>query len=136
MAVIDVDRIMNRANRAWGVVIDKVDPAMTNAIQRRIYIWDRPTRRRNGETVTSPRDIVDTEELLNSQGLRRVSVEKVIIFNTAPHAMKNHEGTGNRRPRRWTRKAIRGNSKASPSWQDPQATLNIAEAFADAFRAG
>lgn len=38
-----------------------------NSIVSKKWEWDRPTYRRNGDVVGSPRDIVDNGELLNSQ---------------------------------------------------------------------
>lgn len=38
-----------------------------DAIASKQWEWDRTTYRRNGEVATSPRNIVDTGELLNSQ---------------------------------------------------------------------
>ena len=134
MVVINVDQIMNRALRAWNQTIDQVNPAMQAAIERNIYPWDGVTVRSNGDTVGSPRDIVDTGALLEAQGIERISIETARIFNRARHAIAVHEGTGRTRSRRWTRKAIRGSRQAAEGWRDPQATLNIPEFFADAFR--
>ena len=133
MAIINVDKIMNRAASAWSETIDMVNPAMQTAIQSKTYSWPRITVRRNGTVVGSPRDIVDSRELLNGQDIRRLSASYAVIYNRAPHSLDNHEGMDNRPPRRWTRKAIRGTSKASPAWQDPDAILNVPEAFKNAF---
>lgn len=54
--------------------------------------WPRETRRKNGEIVTSPRDIVDTQELKNSQFVENVSETYKVIGYTAPHAELVHEG--------------------------------------------
>lgn len=54
--------------------------------------WPRPTQRKNGEIVTSPRDIVDTQELKNSQFVENVSDTYKVIGCTAPHAELVHEG--------------------------------------------
>jgi hypothetical protein len=133
MPIIDIDKIMNRATVAWSETVDMVDPAMKAAIQLKVYKWPRITARRNGTMVGSPRDIVDSRDLLEKQGIRKLGASHAVIYNLAPHAMVNHEGMDNRPPRRWTRKAIRGTSQASPNWQDPEAILNIPEAFKNAF---
>lgn len=44
--------------------------AMQQSISQKVWSWPGPTRRRNGETATSPRDIRDTGELRDSQSLR------------------------------------------------------------------
>jgi hypothetical protein len=41
-----------------------------NAISDEIYYWPNVTRRSNGETVFSPRDIRDTDTFYNSQSMR------------------------------------------------------------------
>jgi hypothetical protein len=50
--------------RAYGDVLDKQLKEEIKAVQ---YDWPRPTKRRNGKTVTSPRDIVDSGRFLRSQ---------------------------------------------------------------------
>jgi hypothetical protein len=40
--------------------------ACQNAILDSRWDWPRPTLRQNGQTVTSPRDIVDSKQLFNS----------------------------------------------------------------------
>jgi len=54
--------------------------------------WPRETRRQNGMIVGSPRDIVDTEELKNSQFIEHISDTDKIIGYTAEHAPYVHEG--------------------------------------------
>lgn len=39
-------------------------------IESDIWNWDRPTNRSNGETVSSPRDIVDTKTLYESYEIK------------------------------------------------------------------
>ena len=52
------------------ITADKYDRAMKVSIRAKIWNWPNVTRRRNGQTVSSPRDIVDTGELLRSQSMR------------------------------------------------------------------
>lgn len=40
-----------------------------DSIQDPIWDWDRTTKRKSGQVVTTPRDIVDTGELLRSQSM-------------------------------------------------------------------
>jgi hypothetical protein len=52
---------------AFALMVADVDAAFKLSIQSPQWDWPRVTRRRNGTTVGSPRDIVDTGELLASQ---------------------------------------------------------------------
>ena len=54
--------------------------------------WPRETVRKNGTVVGSPRDIVDTGELKNSQFIEDVSDTHKVIGYTADHATLVHEG--------------------------------------------
>lgn len=54
--------------------------------------WPRETVRKNGTVVGSPRDIVDTGELKNSQFIEDVSDTHKVIGYTAVHAALVHEG--------------------------------------------
>ncbi|NBV46897.1 MAG: hypothetical protein EBR86_14985 [Planctomycetia bacterium] len=54
--------------RAYDAVIF---PAFKEEIKAAQFSWPRPTKRRNGDTVTSPRDIVDTGDFLSSQFRRQ-----------------------------------------------------------------
>lgn len=46
---------------------NRLHTSIKESIQSDKWEWDRETYRRNGEIVDSPRNIVDTSELLNSQ---------------------------------------------------------------------
>lgn len=54
--------------------------------------WPRETVRKNGGVVGSPRDIVDTGKLKNSQFIEDVSDTYKVIGYTADHAALVHEG--------------------------------------------
>ena len=54
--------------------------------------WPRETVRQNGSIVGSPRDIVDTGELKNSQFIENVSDVYKVIGYTSDHAALVHEG--------------------------------------------
>lgn len=53
-----------------------------------------PTRRKNGETVTSPRDIVDLGTLRDNQKWRPDG-NRVVFYNEADHSKLVHEGGSN-----------------------------------------
>jgi hypothetical protein len=54
-----------------------LDQALKAEIKTERYPWPGVTVRRNGETVSSPRDIVDTGAFLRSQRRRRVNITTV-----------------------------------------------------------
>ena len=55
--------------RAWIATAERFDGELRAAIEAEVYGWDRETVRSSGETVSSPRDIIDTGELRESQEL-------------------------------------------------------------------
>lgn len=59
---------------AYGQVMDK---QLKAEIQTPQFSWPRPTKRRNRQTVTSPRDIVDLGGLLRSQKRDRPSATQL-----------------------------------------------------------
>lgn len=115
----DLDNALNTA--LSGVAIG-LDQALDAAIESPIWAWPRETQRANGETVGSPRNIVDQGELLRSkrftQGTNSADWEW-----TAEHALFVHEGVtlrnGTELPaRRWTEFAVNA--------YNPQAKFAIA----------
>jgi hypothetical protein len=59
---------------AYGKALDQ---QLKEEIRTERYTWPGETRRRNGETVTSPRDIVDTGAFLRSQRRRRINLTTI-----------------------------------------------------------
>jgi hypothetical protein len=58
----------------YGSALDK---QLKEEIKTERYSWPGETRRRNGTTVGSPRDIVDTGAFLRSQRRRRVNLTTI-----------------------------------------------------------
>ena len=58
----------------YGAVLDR---ALKAEIQSQQFPWPGVTRRCNGETVSSPRDIVDTGAFLRSQRRRRINLTTI-----------------------------------------------------------
>jgi len=54
-----------------------LDQQLKEEIKTEQFSWPRKTRRRNGSTVTSPRDIVDTGAFLRSQRRRRINLTTI-----------------------------------------------------------
>jgi hypothetical protein len=54
-----------------------LDQQLKEEIKTEQFSWPGKTRRRNGSTVTSPRDIVDTGAFLRSQRRRRINLTTI-----------------------------------------------------------
>lgn len=134
----NLDEIFDALHRAFDETADEIESANREAIQSKRYDWPRATRRQNGQVVTTPRDIVDTAALLESQSLERNSNDTYQLSWGVDYAAKVHEGetlkNGQTRPaRRWTQEAIRGDDTAPPQWQNPNAILDVPATFRDEF---
>jgi hypothetical protein len=94
---------------AYGKTIDAQFKEEIKTVQ---YPWDRPTRRKNGATVESPRDIVDLGGFLRSQRRERVNATTLRFSWNVPYASLIFNGyTTNRgsvcRPRNWIEPALK-----------------------------
>jgi hypothetical protein len=120
--------IYSAVNTAWYQTVEDIDAAMTLAIEDPRYSWPR------GE---SPRDIVDTHALAESQHVDRVGTAAKFSWGDSQvdYAIAVHEGEENKPARRWTREAIKGDENAPLEWQNPRAILNVPTAFTQRFRA-
>ncbi len=137
LKLADLSSILDDIELAWADTVDAIEDASTEAIQSPRYEWPRTTTRSDGSVVDSPRNIVDTAHLLNSQSMTRLA-ETAQLSWSAEYAAKVHEGettkSGFTLPaRRWTQEAIRGDDTADPHWQNPNAILDVPTHFAHQF---
>lgn len=88
---INATQLNNAVNNAFDAAIEELSDAYDEALFIDIWEWDRTTVRRNGETVDSPRNAVDTEELINSKVILRKG-NKARFEWEAPHAAIVHDG--------------------------------------------
>lgn len=107
---IDVNKLNAIVNRSFDRTIDRVSEAMDNAITDDIYDFPRETKRRNKTVATSPRDIVDLGNLLDSKEVARSANAAEFSWNV-DYALGVHSGyttkTGKDVPaRKWTEKGI------------------------------
>jgi hypothetical protein len=72
---IDINGILSAVDRAWSEELDEIEVAMVEAISSDRYVWPNATIRQNGPIVTSPRDIVDTGGLRDSQYKNTITAE-------------------------------------------------------------
>lgn len=84
---------LNRAiQKGFQQTVEDFAAQCTEEIESEKWQWDGITFRSNGQVVSSPRDIVDTGELRDSQ---QISVEgdKAAVAYTAKHSINAHEGS-------------------------------------------
>ncbi|MFN6572409.1 hypothetical protein [Dendronalium sp. ChiSLP03b] len=88
---INKSKLDSIINKAFDVVVEAQGEAFQNAIASDIWDWPRETVRSNGETVGSPRDRVDSEELIDSLVVSRTANAAEYEWE-APHATAVHDG--------------------------------------------
>jgi hypothetical protein len=66
--------------------VAEFEQALREAIESAVYFWDRPTVRSDGSRVSSPRDIVDTGALRDSQQANQTSAVRWQIAWTVAYA--------------------------------------------------
>ena len=64
---IDNSALKKQANKALDAYAKALNPVLDKQFTESQWAWPRVTRRRSGEVVGSPRNIVDSGELLNSK---------------------------------------------------------------------
>ena len=86
---INLSKLDDAINAAFSATVSDVANASKNAIESERWAWANTTVRSDGSVVGSPRDIVDTGELRDSQ---EVSIEdnEATIAYTADHAQIVH----------------------------------------------
>lgn len=98
-------------DKAFKATVEAYGDECKAAIESPIWEWDGITLRKNGEIVGSPRSIVDTGELRDSQQDPVYDGNSATIEWTADHAASvwtGLDGNGNPMPARpWTDEATR-----------------------------
>jgi hypothetical protein len=138
MDIINTRSIMNAIETAWQQEVADIDAAMELAITEDLYKWDKRTMRSTGEVAGSPRNIVDTGALRDSQsvvpiGSLEVEFEWGVDYAEDVHTGIRTEG-GVTPPRPWTQYAIAGDSSAPIAYQRDSAILNVVDDFAEKIR--
>lgn len=108
--MIDLSAIEVAVSKAVGAVVNDLAEECTRQIEDEKWEWPRETRRQNGQTVGSPRDIVDRGDLRSSQVTSVDNLTGAIAY-TADHAVPVHYGSisqgGLQKPARpWMEEAI------------------------------
>lgn len=96
---LDVKELMSAVEEAMvDTTVDLIE-AVTEAFNHDTYFWPNRTRRTNGETVSSPRNVVDSGELRDSWQLVHVSGTEMGIEWEAPYALEVFKGGARKLPR-------------------------------------
>ena len=106
---LDRDRIIRAAQKAFGYVADELDQQFKVEIATPKWDWPRSTKRKNGSTVSSPRDIVDEGILLASQSPPQFdsSAFAAMWDWDVQYSAIVHQGNGSNVPARpWTETAM------------------------------
>lgn len=114
--------------RTFERAMDWADADFDEQITLTQWDWKGPegwTRRKNGQVVTEPRDIVDLGVLLQSKQRRQVSRNVVDFEWTAEHAQGVHDGY----------EAKNGTLNPARAWTEPT-LANIDEVIDDILRNG
>jgi hypothetical protein len=69
-------KLDNAIGAALAATVRELEKAMRDSIESAIYFWPNETQRQNGQTVSSPRDIVDEGSLRDSQIARRIVLRR------------------------------------------------------------
>lgn len=84
---------LNRAiQKGFQQTVEDFAAQCTEEIESEKWQWDGITFRSNGQVVSSPRDIVDNEDLKNSQFIDTESNPARVGYS-AEHSEKVHEGS-------------------------------------------
>jgi|TARA_B100001059_G_scaffold236685_1_gene289047 hypothetical protein len=89
---------------------NQLDSQFTKEINSKKWDWPNETKRKNGKTVTAPRDIVDLGKLRSSQTRQqtgRYSIEWIwnVDYSAVVHNGARLKGGGTYKARPWTKTA-------------------------------
>jgi hypothetical protein len=98
-----LNRAIQKAHRA---TVQAYSQQCKAEIQADKWEWDGLTQRSTGEIVGSPRDIVDTGALLDSQEIIYRGANYAVIEWSVDYAGEVHEGTPDKPGRPWTKTAL------------------------------
>jgi hypothetical protein len=86
---LNLDNLNDSINKALSIAAFAVADASTEAIETERWDWDNETTRSDGSVVGTPRDIVDTGKLRDSQTVT-IGDTSITIEYTADHAAVVH----------------------------------------------
>lgn len=142
MFKIDRSKVRAAVKITLADTIGQADLAFRIAIEKPQYEWNGDTLRQNGTLVSSPRNIVDSGYLKNTQIYGAIDDFHYQFRWGADYAALNHEGGWSffngikyyHNPRPWTQYGIKGDATAPIRYQYPNAELDIPFYFARHFK--
>lgn len=93
---VDLENIDDLFERAFTQTMKAFGHEIREAFSEEAWEWPNVTRRRNGQLVGSPRNVIDTGALRNSQTEPVVKGDTAYIEWTAGHAVKVFTGVTDR----------------------------------------
>ena len=109
---LDKDRIITAAQRAFADTVTDLDRQFKAEISAPKWGWPGSTKRKNGQVVSSPRDIVDEGDLLASQQVN-IAVFAAEWEWAVQYSAIVHQGNGTNVPARpWTETALQSKNWA------------------------
>ena len=109
----DLESMMKMiSGKTFSELVPELDRQFTEEIQTVEWEWPRKTKRKNGTTVNTPRDIVDTGDLMRSQQNQKIDNFTWrwvwdVQYSSVVHNGAVLKGGGNYPARPWTKTALR-----------------------------
>ena len=109
----DLESMMKMiSGKTFSELVPELDRQFTEEIQTVKWEWPRQTERENGTTVNTPRDIVDTGDLMRSQQNQKIDNFTWrwvwdVEYSSVVHNGAALKGGGNYPARPWTKTALR-----------------------------
>jgi hypothetical protein len=88
----NVGAIKAAVDVAFNDTAEVVDRQLSLAIISETWTWPRHTWRKNGEYARSPRNIIDSADLLNSQKMKKMGRRSVMYSWNTSYALLVHFG--------------------------------------------
>jgi hypothetical protein len=120
---INTKALLAKQHKAFAHVNVELEQKFELELTTEKWAWPRSTQRKNGEVVSSPRDRVDTGELLRSYYRQARGPNAFVHSWSAPHALAIHSGA-----------QLRSGGVILPTPWTESPVEELPKAFADAYR--
>lgn len=89
MAIVKINEklLTDRTSKAFQKMLPKLDAAFKNTIASNEFPWDGTTKRRSGEVVSSPRNIIDLGAFANSQSFASIDLTLAVFSWSVAYAI-------------------------------------------------
>lgn len=101
--VLNLSQLNSYIQESFSETVDRFAQRCQDNLEAERWEWERITRRKNGQVVATPRDIVDTGYLRDSQQIETNHLSATVAY-TADYAEHVHEGSNKGHlPRPWVK---------------------------------